>query len=62
MAEILQPCCERAQSEYVARVARGIASYPVIKDIPCPSCRRIIKIRVYARPDAAGSSAPAKVE
>lgn len=53
MAEALQPCCERAQANYLARVARGITSYPVIKDIPCPKCRRIIQIRVYARPGAA---------
>jgi len=53
MADALQPCCERAQTTYLARVARGITSYPVIKEISCPRCRRIIPIRVYARPDEA---------
>jgi hypothetical protein len=61
MAEILQPCCERARAHYLTRVAGGVASYPVIKDIPCPTCRRIIKIRVYARPDAVRESEPTKL-
>ena len=61
MAEILRPCCERAREQYMERVAHGIASYPVIKDIPCPKCLRIIKIRVYTRPDAAGQSASPKL-
>ena len=57
MAEALQPCCERARQEYVKRLVRAIASYPVIKEIPCPTCRRIIPIRLYAPPNAAGESA-----
>ena len=57
MAEPLQPCCERARARYLARVARGVASYPVIKEIPCPSCRRIVQIRVYTRPNGASESA-----
>jgi hypothetical protein len=60
MAETLQPCCERARAHYLARVVGGVASYPVIKDIPCPTCRHIIKIRVYARPDAASASEPTR--
>ena len=39
------------------RVTKGIASYPVIKDIPCPTCRRIIPIRIYVRPGATGDAA-----
>ena len=57
MAEPLQTCCQRAREEYVARLAKGIASYPVIKDIPCPTCRRIIQIRVYVRPGEIGDPA-----
>ena len=57
MADELQPCCLRARQQVLARVARGIASYPVIKDIPCPTCKRIIKIRVYVPPDEAGETA-----
>ena len=56
MAEALQPCCERARADYVARLAERIVSYPVIKEIPCPKCRSIIPIRIYSRPDVTESS------
>ena len=57
MAEPLQPCCQRARDAFVARLAKGIASYPVIKDVPCPTCRRIIQIRIYVRPGETGDTA-----
>jgi len=47
MAETLHPCCEQAKRTYLARIDRAIISYPVIKTIPCPTCRRVIPIRVY---------------
>ena len=50
MAETLPPCCQRARQAYVGRVTKTIMSYPVIKDIPCPTCRRVIPIRLYAPP------------
>ena len=56
MAYALQPCCELARTRYIARITKGMASYPVIKDIPCPTCRRIIPIRLYAPPAAAGET------
>jgi len=57
MAESLQPCCQRARDAFVARLLKGIASYPVIKDVPCPTCRRIIQIRVYVPPGERGDVA-----
>ena len=57
MAEPLQPCCQRARDALVVRLTKGIASYPVIKDVPCPTCRRIIQIRIYVRPGATGDTA-----
>ena len=51
MADTLQPCCVRAQERYVARITRNVTSYPFIKEIPCPTCRRVIKIRIYQRPE-----------
>jgi hypothetical protein len=57
MTEPLQPCCERARAAYLARLTKGIASYPVIKDVPCPTCRRIIQLRVYVRPGESGDAA-----
>ena len=50
MAETLEPCCEKARRSYVTRLRKAIVSYPVIKDVPCPSCKRIIKIRLYTPP------------
>jgi hypothetical protein len=50
MAEALQPCCQQARAALVTRLTKGIASYPVIKDVPCPTCRRIIQIRIYVPP------------
>jgi len=57
MADDLQPCCLRAREEYVQRVTKGVANYPVIKTIPCPTCRRVVSIRIYTRPGEAGESA-----
>jgi hypothetical protein len=57
MAEPLQECCQRAREQFIARLTKGIASYPVIKDLPCPTCRRIIQIRVYVRPGETGETA-----
>lgn len=50
MADELQPCCLRARDEYIERVTKTLMSYPLIKDLPCPKCARIIPIRIYAAP------------
>ena len=57
MADTLQACCERARQQYVARLTKAVASYPVIKNVPCPTCKRIIPIRIYARPGETGVQA-----
>lgn len=57
MAEAPQACCEQARQLYVKRMAKAITSYPVIKDLPCPKCRRIIQIRIYGPPREAGETA-----
>ncbi len=50
MTEELSPCCQRARQAFVRRLANAVVSYPVIKSIACPTCRRIIPIRLYAPP------------
>ena len=50
MAETLQACCIEARDAYIERIIKSIASYPVIKTIPCPTCRQIIPIRLYGPP------------
>ena len=57
MAEELSPCCQRARHAYVKRLASAIVNYPVIKNIPCPTCKRIIPIRLYAPPTEANKNA-----
>ena len=57
MAEALQPCCEHARREYVKRLTNAVVSYPVIKDLPCPTCKRIIPVRIYVSPDHPEQSA-----
>ena len=57
MAEALQACCQRAQEAYVKHLANAIVSYPVIKTIPCPTCRRVISIRLYEAPRETGKTA-----
>ena len=51
MADDLQACCQQAHQDYVNRMTKTVTSYPVIKDLPCPTCRRIIPIRIYAPPE-----------
>lgn len=53
MADELQACCLRARKEYIERVSRTLMSYPLIKNLPCPTCQRIIPIRIYQPPDEA---------
>jgi hypothetical protein len=57
MAELQQPCCAEAQQGFIERLTKSIASYPVIKNVPCPTCQRIIEIRIYARPQASDAAA-----
>jgi hypothetical protein len=51
MAEQLDPCCRRALDRWVARIHETVVSYPVIQDRPCPTCRKIIQVRVYSPPE-----------
>ncbi len=50
MAEALEPCCQRARDSFAKRLAAAVVSYPVIKSSPCPTCKRIVQIRLYAPP------------
>ena len=55
MAENLQPCCAQALAKWLKRIDETVSSYPVIQDRPCPTCRRIIQVRVYGPPATVGS-------
>lgn len=56
MAESLNECCEQARREYIERITKGLRSYPLIKSIPCPTCRTIIPIRLYAPPSESNAA------
>ena len=43
-------CCEKTSSDWERRIRLYYSSFPVIKDVCCPGCRRIVKVRVYEEP------------
>jgi hypothetical protein len=40
-------CCQKTRAEWERRIGMLYTSFPVIKDVPCAGCRRILQIRVY---------------
>lgn len=50
MADDEKDCCTRTRERWNRRIAAYYASFPVVKDVPCDECRRILEIRVYERP------------
>jgi len=40
-------CCRRTRERWLARIRAYYTSFPVIKDVPCDTCREILEIRVY---------------
>ena len=57
MAEELKPCCEETLRRRQRLVESAYTSYPVIKDIPCPTCKQILKLRIYQPPGSTGEAA-----
>ncbi len=56
MAEdTLKECCKKTLEKKLKIIRETYTSFPVIKDIACPVCQGIIKIRVYERPQEAGA-------
>ena len=53
MAEDFKPCCEETLRRYRQRVESTFTTFPVIKDIPCPVCKQILKLRIYQPPGSA---------
>lgn len=45
-------CCLAERRKQLEAIRLGYASFPVIRSIPCPTCKMILHIRVYERPDA----------
>jgi hypothetical protein len=45
-----QECCRRTRERWMRRIAALYTTYPVIKDVPCDTCRAIVEIRAYDVP------------
>jgi hypothetical protein len=45
-------CCRRTRERWERRIRAYYASFPVIKDVPCDTCREILEIRVFDVPAA----------
>jgi hypothetical protein len=45
-------CCRRVLERQMDQIRENYASFPVIKNFPCPTCKKILELRVYERPEA----------
>jgi hypothetical protein len=45
-------CCARVRRELMESIRRDYLSFPVIKSVACPTCKMVLKIRVYSREEA----------
>jgi hypothetical protein len=45
-----QACCAAERRKWVDQIRRNYLTFPVIRQVPCPSCKRILQIRIYERP------------
>lgn len=46
-------CCQRTRQRWMRRIALYYVAFPVIKNVPCDTCREILEIRAYEKPAAA---------
>jgi len=52
MADDENECCAKTRARWDRRIALYYSSFPVVKDVPCDECQRILEIRVYEPPVA----------
>lgn len=50
-------CCHRTMRKELALIEKNYLSFPVIKNLVCPSCSFVMKLRVYSGDDLAGKLA-----
>lgn len=50
-AQAESECCRRTRERQLDLIRELYLSFPVIRDMPCPTCNRILQIRVYQRPE-----------
>lgn len=45
-------CCKRVRAREMETIKRDYLSFPVVKNIVCPTCKFVMKIHVFSREDA----------
>jgi hypothetical protein len=45
-------CCRAERKKQLESIRLGYVTFPVIRSVPCPTCKMVLKIRVYERPGA----------
>jgi hypothetical protein len=50
-------CCARVRRRWMDTIRRDFLTFPVIKDVACPTCKMVLKIRVYSREEAEAQAA-----
>jgi hypothetical protein len=50
-------CCAAERRRWADRARTSFLSFPVIRNVPCPTCKKVLEIRFYERPgDEAGTT------
>lgn len=45
-------CCKRVRAREMESIARDYLSFPVIKNLVCPTCNFVMKLEVMSREEA----------
>ena len=45
-------CCAAERKRQLDSIRLNFVTFPVIRSVPCPVCKMVLKIRVYERPAA----------
>lgn len=43
-------CCAAERKRQLDSIRLNFVTFPVIRSVPCPECKMVLKIRVYERP------------
>ena len=49
-ADAERECCQKTRAEWERKIGLYYSSFPVIKDVPCEKCRRVLQVRVFEPP------------
>jgi len=43
-------CCAAERRKHLDSIRKNYVTFPVIRSVPCPTCKKVLHIRVYERP------------